>query len=84
MGKEIPFNPNEQAQVQIKPSDLTDVFCEKCECQTFAQAFMFKELSAILSPTGKKSLVPIQVYTCTSCGHINDGFLPKENPGATA
>ena len=84
MGKEIDFNPNEQAQVQIKPEDLTDVFCEKCECQTFAQAFMFKELSAILSPTGKKSLVPIQVYACTGCGHINDGFLPKANPGATA
>ena len=85
MGKEIELNPNHgQAQVQIKPSDLTDVVCEKCGCQTFNAAFMFKELSAILSPTGKASLIPLQVYACTDCGHINEGFLPKENPGATA
>jgi len=78
MGKEIDMN--QQQQVQINPNDLTDVVCEKCECQTFAPAVMFKKLSAILSPTGKDSLIPLQVYMCTSCGHINDGFLPKEGP----
>ncbi len=83
MGKEINFNPNEgQAQVQINPSDLTDVLCEKCECQTFEPAFLFKKLSAILSPTGKDTLVPLQVYRCTKCGNINEGFLPKEDPNA--
>ena len=83
MGKEINMNPSQgQAQVQISPSDLTDVMCDKCDNQTFAPAFMFKKLSAILSPTGKESLIPLQVYACTKCGHINEGFLPKENPNA--
>ena len=83
MGKEIQMNPNEtNAQVQINPNDLEDVVCEKCGCQTFEPAFLFKKLSAVLSPTGKDSLIPVQVYKCTDCGHINDGFLPKERPNA--
>ena len=39
-----------------------------------------KSISAVLSPTGKESLIPLQVYRCTECKHINSGFLPKENP----
>ena len=68
--------------VNINPRDLTDVVCEKCGCQTFQPAFLFKKLSAVLSPTGKDSLIPLQVYKCTDCGHINDGFLPKEKADA--
>ena len=82
MGKEIQMNPNENAQVSINPNDLEDVLCEKCECQSFDLAFLFKKISAVLSPSGKESLIPIQVYKCTDCGHINDGFMPKENPNA--
>ena len=83
MGKEINMDPSQgQAQVQISPSDLTDVVCEKCDNQTFAQVFLFKKLSAILSPSGKETLVPLQVYACAKCDHINEGFLPKDQPGA--
>jgi hypothetical protein len=82
MGKEIQMNPNENAQVSINPNDLEDVLCEKCECQSFDMAFLFKKISAVLSPSGKESLIPIQVYKCTECGHINDGFMPKANPDA--
>ena len=78
MGKEI--NMNQQQQLNINPDDLTDVLCNKCSNQTFTQVFLFKKLSAVLSPTGKESLIPLQVYRCTECGHINEGFLPKDNP----
>ena len=62
------------------PEDLEDVVCNKCECQTFEPVMLFKKLSAVLSPTGKETLVPLQVYKCTDCGHINSGFLPKSHP----
>jgi hypothetical protein len=83
MGKEIKMNQGQQQQqIRLNPSDLTDVLCDKCDGQTFVPAFMFKKLSAILSPNGKDSLIPLQVYACTACGHINEGFLPKEHPNA--
>ena len=75
MGKEI--NMNQQQQVQINPNDLEDVVCDKCDHQTFDITFLFKRLSAVLSPNGQETLVPLQVYKCSSCGHINEIFLPK-------
>ena len=68
--------------VNINPSDLVDVVCEECGSQTFQQIYLFKKLSAVLSPTGKDTMVPLQTYRCTECGHINKEFLPKENADA--
>ena len=67
------------AQLNINPDDLVDILCEKCGCQTFQQVYLFKSLSAVLSPSGKKTIVPMQVFKCDDCGHINKDFLPK-NP----
>ena len=80
MGKEIKMNPeNSNAQnININPNDLEDVVCNKCECQTFEQIFLFKKISAVLSPTGKQTLIPLQTYRCTKCGNMNDEFLPKD------
>tara|TARA_B110000902_G_scaffold150931_1_gene173503 strand:+ start:171 stop:290 length:120 start_codon:yes stop_codon:yes gene_type:complete len=38
-----------------------------------------RKLSALLSPTGQQSMIPIQVFACAKCGHINKVFLPKED-----
>tara|TARA_R100001443_G_scaffold115919_1_gene134871 strand:- start:1320 stop:1577 length:258 start_codon:yes stop_codon:yes gene_type:complete len=85
MGKEIKMNQgnmNQQQQIQLNPNDLEDIICDKCGCQTFQSVFLFKKLSAVLSPTGKDTLVPMQTYKCTDCGHINQEFLPKDKPDA--
>lgn len=64
--------------LNIKPEDMKDVCCDKCQNQTFVPVFLFKEVSAVVSPNGKKSLVPMQIFKCDECGHINDAFLPKK------
>ena len=85
-GKVIGMNqgkqPTQSQNININPDDLVDVVCDKCGCQTFSQVFLFKKLSAVLSPTGKDTMVPLQTYKCTDCGHINKDFLPKEKPNA--
>jgi len=78
MGKEIPMNPGQETQIKLNPSDLEDVLCTKCKNQTFEPVFLFKKLSAVLAPSGRDTLVPMQTYKCTECGHMNDEFLPKE------
>ena len=67
----------EQKGLNINPEDLEDVHCDKCGCQTFEPVMLFKKLSAVLSPTGQTSLIPLQLYKCTDCGHINDEFIPN-------
>lgn len=63
--------------VNIRPEDLDDISCENCEGKVFREASMFKRLSALLSPSGKEQVIPVPVFRCDDCGHINDAFLPK-------
>ena len=68
---------NEQPQINIDLSQTTAEVCEKCENDTFVQVYKMRKLSALLSPAGKESMIPLQVFACTKCGHINAGFRPK-------
>ena len=79
MSKVIKMGGKDQPKAQIKldMSDLKDILCENCEGKVFREATMFKKLSALLSPTGKEQIIPIPVFRCDECGHINEGFLPQ-------
>jgi uncharacterized Zn finger protein len=39
---------------------------------------MFKEVPAVQSPNGQKSMLPIPVVRCAECGNVSEKFLPKE------
>jgi hypothetical protein len=45
-----------------------------------ACAFLLRKVSALISPTGKETVVPIQVFACDSCNHVNKEFLPIDKP----
>ena len=68
----------EQPGLNIDFSQTTAEVCGKCENETFVQVYQMRKLSALLSPTGKPTMIPIQVFACAKCGHINPEFLPKE------
>ena len=72
MNREQPGLPN------IDFSQTTAEVCDKCGNDTFTQVLKMRKLSALLSPTGQETMIPIQTFVCTKCGHINPGFLPKE------
>ena len=72
------MNNPQQPQMNIDFSQTTAEVCEKCENDTFIQVFMMRRLSALLSPAGQESMIPIQAFACAKCGHVNPGFLPKE------
>ena len=55
-------------QVKVALKDTTDLSCESCDHMLF--------ISAVLSPTGEESLIPVQVFACNSCGHVNEQFIP--------
>jgi|TARA_B100000073_G_scaffold278415_1_gene238777 hypothetical protein len=65
--------------------DLTHaktIECEKCKCKAFKQTMMLKKLSPLLSPTGQEAIVPIMVFACEGCGHVNEEFQDAEiKPG---
>ena len=69
----------QQPQLNIDLSQTTEETCESCGHSVFTQAYKMRKLSALLSPTGQESMIPIQVFACVKCGHINPEFLPKED-----
>ena len=69
----------EQPGLNVDFSQTTAEICEKCDNDTFVQVFKMRKLSALLSPAGKETIIPINVFACNKCGHINDDFLPKED-----
>ena len=69
-----------QMQVKVNMNDTEDLVCENCGHKYFTQLMMFKKLSAVMSPSGEESLIPIQVFACNDCGHVNEQFIPKAGP----
>ena len=65
-----PQKPLPQQQVQIDLSDADTMKCQKCENTIFIQGYVIKKISAIVSPTGKEVIAPIQVFNCGNCGEM--------------
>ena len=63
-----------QMQEQIDISKTSAIKCEKCENQTFKQSLLLRKLSALVSPNGQETLVPVQVFACEKCGNVNSEF----------
>jgi len=80
MGKVIGMGGKDQpkSKVKLDINDLVDIICENCESKFFRQVNAFKRISALVSPTGKEQIVPVPVFRCDECGHINKEFLPIE------
>ncbi len=65
-----PQKPLPQQQVQIDLSEADTMKCQSCENPVFIQGYLIKKISAIVSPTGKEVIAPIQVFNCGNCGEM--------------
>ena len=65
-----PMKPLPKKQVQVDLKDAETMKCQKCDNKIFIQGYVVKKMSAILSPTGKEVIAPIQVFNCGSCGEL--------------
>ena len=63
-----------QPQQSIDMSQPTAVKCEKCENSTFKQTLLIRKMSALVSPNGQEQIIPIGVFACEKCGHVNSDF----------
>ena len=65
---------NEQVREQIDFNKTTQIKCESCSNPTFKQTLLLRKLSALVSPDGQETIVPMQVFGCEKCGHVNKEF----------
>jgi hypothetical protein len=76
---------NQQPRIKITPDMFKNFKTIACDCggKIFHTGFVFKKLSALVSPTGKEELYPIEVLICEACGKVPTEFnenkmLPDE------
>ncbi len=62
--------PLPKAQVNVDLSDAETMTCMKCDNKIFIQGYVIKKISAIISPTGKEVIAPVQVFNCGNCGEL--------------
>ena len=67
----------EQPGLQIDISKTDTIVCDECGNASFIQAFFLKKVSALVSPTGKEAIVPIQVFSCGNCGAIPKNMIDQ-------
>ena len=67
----------EQPGLQIDISKTDTIVCDECGNASFIQAFFLKKVSALVSPTGKEAVIPIQVFSCGNCGTIPQNMIDQ-------
>ena len=65
-----PLKKPQSAQVQVDLRDAETIKCRDCNNYLFITSFILKRLSAIVSPNGQEAVVPVQVFSCGSCGKV--------------
>jgi uncharacterized Zn finger protein len=68
-------NPAPPKQVELDMSKADTITCQDCGNASFIQSFFLKKISALMSPTGKEAIVPVQVFSCGNCGTVPSKML---------
>ena len=55
-------------------SKTSQIKCEACDGSTFKQTLLLRKMSALVSPDGQETIIPMQVFACEKCGHVNKEF----------
>tara|TARA_B100000579_G_C22484739_1_gene689648 strand:- start:346 stop:585 length:240 start_codon:yes stop_codon:yes gene_type:complete len=70
--------PPREDGLQLDISKADTIVCEECGNASFIQAFFLKKISALMSPTGKEAIVPMQVFSCGNCGAIPKNMIEQQ------
>ena len=54
-------------KMKLLLNEADDAGCKNCAAIYFEPIFRVKRISAIMSPTGKEAIVPVQVLRCQEC-----------------
>ena len=63
-----------QDSLNVDMSQTTSYNCEECEHDVFNTRYKMRKLSALVSPSGQDAIIPMQVFSCDKCGHVNKEF----------
>jgi hypothetical protein len=67
----------EQIKLNIDLNKTQEIACDKCGGLVFQEGLMLRKASKFLTGTAQDALIPLPVFSCSACGHVNEEFLPE-------
>ena len=67
-----------QQNLNVDFNQTTPVICEECGHPYFEQRLVIRQVPGLLTGQREPSYIPIPVFACGECGHVNEDFQPKQ------
>ena len=69
---------NNQMTLNVSLDKTTPVSCEECGNNVFVEGLLLRKVSKFLTSQAQDGIVPIPVFSCSKCQHVNEEFIPAE------
>ena len=67
----------EQINLNLSLDKTQELICDKCGHNVFQEGLMLRKASKFLTGTPQDAIIPLPVFNCSACGHVNEEFLPE-------
>lgn len=67
----------EKINLNISLDKTQEISCDECSHLVFQEGLMLRKASKFLTGTAQDALIPLPVFSCAKCGHVNEEFLPE-------
>jgi len=67
-------------QLNISLDQTTSIYCEKCDNPYFVQQLRIQKIPGLLTGQSHPSYMPVPVFACSKCGHVNSEFETQTKP----
>ena len=74
-GAQQPTEQQQMAELARLIRGAEDVKCDACGASNFINIYKIRKISGLMTGTGKDMIIPVPVYACADCGHVNEKFL---------
>jgi len=68
----------QQVNMNISLDKTTEIICDECGNNTFIEGMILRKASRFITGTSQDAMIPIPVFICNKCGHVNQEFLPMQ------
>jgi uncharacterized Zn finger protein len=72
------MSKQQEINMNVALKDTTSIACEECQSEVFKEGVLLRKVSRFVTGTSQDALMPIPVFACAKCGHVNADFMPKD------
>ncbi len=72
------MSQQQQMNMNISLDKTTELVCDECGNHSFQEVVLLRKASRFITGTAQDAMIPIPVFACSKCGHVNEEFLPMQ------